>query len=259
MARSLLPHGIFQPAEHGIKFKNKYRYYVPEQITMFKMIHVLAEIGVPLPTIKELSKSRTPETLMKLLSKHKGLIASKIKFFQEATLVICTFMEMMTEGISARETEIHISEMPGKQIILGDINDFSGTTNFYREYTRFCNAPHEPKLNPLYPVGWYFKSMDAFLKEPSQPTRFFSLDPKGYEQKTAGLYLIGYSRGYYGQTNDLSGRMAAFAKMNGLEFSGSVYNIYLFDEISIVEPEKIPLAGFRDSKRQAVHATPSAS
>jgi effector-binding domain-containing protein len=77
--------------------------------------------------------------------------------------------------------------------------------------------------------------MNVFLNEPSQPTRFFSLDPNGKEKQPKGLYLTGYTRGYYGQTNDLPKRMAAFAKKNRLVFTGPVYNIYLFDEMSITD------------------------
>jgi hypothetical protein len=32
--------------------------------------------------------------------------------------------------------------------------------------------------------------------------------------------------------------MAAFAKKNGLIFTGAVYNTYLFDEISITDPNQ---------------------
>jgi DNA-binding transcriptional MerR regulator len=230
--------GIFHPAKHGIEFENKYRYYAPPQITAVKMIRVLAEIGVFLDTIKELSEDRTPEKLMKLLSKHKGAIADEILFLQDAFSVIYTFLELLNEGISATETEISVSTMPEKRIILGDINDFSGSIGFYREFTRFCSSVLEPKLNLSYPVGGYFESMDAFLNEPSQPMRFFSLDPKGNESKPAGLYITGYTRGYYGQTNDLPEQMAAFSEKNGLVFTGPVYNIYLFDELSIADPDQ---------------------
>jgi len=61
---------------------------------------------------------------------------------------------------------------------------------------------------------------------------------------TLKLFLTGYTRGYYGQTNDLPKRMASFAKKksfakkNGLMFNGPVYNLYLFDEMSITDPEQ---------------------
>jgi DNA-binding transcriptional MerR regulator len=230
--------GVFVPAKRGIEFENKYRYYSPTQITAVKMIRVLVEIGVPLKMIKDLEQSRSPERLLKLLSKNRGIVADELRFLQGVYSVIETFIELLNEGICATETEITVSEMSGKQIILGEENDFTGEVGFVREFTRFCNELHEPKLNMSFPVGAYWDSMPAFLDEPSRPVRFFSIDPKGSECKASGLYMIGYTRGYYGQTNDLPDRMAAFAKKSGLVFNGPVYNIYLFDEISIIDPEQ---------------------
>jgi len=244
--------GVFSPAMHGKEFENKYRYYTPTQITTIKMIRVLSEIGVPLQTIKELAHDRTPENLMKLMSKHKEIVADELRFLHEVHSVISTFLDLLIIGMSAIETEISVSELPEQRIILGEANDFGGSSGFYGEFLRFCNASHEPKLNLSYPVGWYFESMDVFSSNPSLPTRFFSLDPKGHEKKAAGLYLIGYTRGYYGQTNGLPERMVAFAKKNGLLFNGPVYNLYLFDEMSIADPEQYLLqvsASVKETRR----------
>jgi DNA-binding transcriptional MerR regulator len=228
--------GVFLPAKHGIEFENKYRYYSPLQITIVKMIRVLVEIGVPLTTIKELAQDRSPEKILKLLSKNRDIVADEMRFLDDVYSVINTFMELLNEGISVTETEITVAEMPEKRIILGGVTDFTGENGFIGEFTRFCKEPHTSKLNTSYPVGGYWESMAAWLDEPARPMRFFSLDPKGHERKDAGLYLIGYTRGYYGQTNDLPERMTAFAKKNGLVFTGAVYNLYLFDEMSVVEP-----------------------
>ena len=244
--------GVFQPAKIGVEMENNYRYYVPTQITTIKMIRVLTDMDVPLDTIKALAQDRTPEKLMKLFTKHKGQAEDGLRFLQEVHSVIGTFLELLIEGISATENEMTISTLSEKRIILGDKTNFCGETGFYREYMRFCNAQHEPKLNLSYPVGGFFESMDVFLNEPSRPTRFFSLDPKGNDKKEAGLYLIGYTRGYYGQTNDLPKRMASFAKKNGLLFNGPVYNLYLFDEMSITDTEQYLLqvtASVRETRR----------
>ncbi|MCL2772698.1 MAG: MerR family transcriptional regulator, partial [Oscillospiraceae bacterium] len=106
--------GIFPPAKRGIEFENKYRYYSPMQITTVKMIRVLTEIGVPLTAIKELSQSRTPEKLLKLLIKYREKIKEEIRFLQEMSSVISTFTELMHEAISVSETEITVSEIPQK-------------------------------------------------------------------------------------------------------------------------------------------------
>ena len=249
--------GILKPDRHGEEFKNKYRYYyAPTQVVKAKMSRVMAEIGVPLNTIKELAGDRTPEKLIKLFSKHQGIVADELRFLQEAHSVIGTFLNLLVEGMSATENELLVRELPERRIILGDANDFADANGFYREFVRFCRAPHEPKLNLSYPIGGFFDSMDVFLSDPSQPSRFFSLDPNGNDKQAAGLYLIGYTRGYYGMTNGLPMRMAEYAKKNGLVFNGPVYNIYLFDEISIIDPAQYLLqvsASVKETRRVTSH------
>jgi len=230
--------GIFHPAKHGEGEKSKYRYYSPSQITAINMIRVLSEIGIQLKTIKKIAGSRTPENMLKLLSKQRYSLIDKLHSLQDAYAVIDTYIELLISGISAIENEITLAEMPEVRITLGNDNDFSDSYKFFREFICFCNTPHKPMLNLAYPIGGFFKDMTAFLDEPSQPTRFFSLDPKGRDHKEAGLYLVGYTRGYYGETNDLPKRMVAFAKDQELVFSGPVYNTYLFDEVSVSNPNK---------------------
>jgi DNA-binding transcriptional MerR regulator len=244
--------GVFLPAKVETKGTNECRYYSPTQITSIKMIKVLAEIGVKLDVIKELAQNRTPEAMFKLLNKHGNIVADEMRFLHSVSLVISTFTSLLTEGLGATEYDLTVSEVNERKIILGKKNDFSDSISFYSEYVRFCNSELEPKLNLSYPVGGYFDSMEKFLHEPSQPSRFFSLDPDGNDVKQAGIYLIGYNRGYYGDTGDLPERMSEFARKNGLVFSGSVYNTYLFDEMSITKPTEYLLqvsASVTETKR----------
>jgi len=224
--------GIFLPAKHGEVFGNNYRYYAPFQIITAKMVRVLTEIGVPLKEIKELSNNRTPEKIYKLLYRNRDKVADEIMFLREIHSVINVYLDLIGEGLGITENTITVSETPERQIILGNENNF-GDDEFYGEFLRFQNEYHEPKLNISYPVGGYWPSMAAFLEKPSRPERFFSLDPKGYEQCAGGLYLRGYTRGCYGETNDLPQRMSVYAKKNGLVFTGAVYYVYLFDGICL--------------------------
>jgi DNA-binding transcriptional MerR regulator len=230
--------GVFRPAEHGEGERNKHRLYDPAQITVVNMIRVLTEIGIPLETITELSQDRTPNGMLKLLSKQRYELHDKLQVLQDAYAVINTYIELLISGISAMEDEIIVSEMPEIRMTLGDVNDFTGCISFYKEFVRFCHTIKVPNINLAYPIGGYFESMTDFMNHPSQPTRFFSLDPKGRDHKEAGLYLIGYTRGYYGVVNDLPERMAAFAEEKGLVFTGHVYQTYLFDEVSEIDPKQ---------------------
>ena len=228
---------VFSPAKRGDKSKNDYRYYATTQIEAILMIRLWVEMGVPLNTIKELVKSRSPEMLLKLLNKQKNTVAEDIRFKQDVISVIDTVMGLVQDGICANESEISISEMPGLRIILGEENDSIGSVGYNKEFLRFCQTEHDPELNLFYPIGGYFEDIDAFMNEPTLPTRFYSLDPSGKQRKEKGLYLIGYTRGY-GQANDLPKRMAAFAKKNELEFCGHLYSVYLFDGICETDPDR---------------------
>jgi DNA-binding transcriptional MerR regulator len=230
--------GIFSPAVRGNGLENDYRYYAPMQITTVKMIRVLTKIGVPLKTIREMAKSRTPENLIKLLRKQKEELAGEIRFLQEAHSVISLFLNFITEGLLAEESEIFVCEGSERRIVLGRQNEYADGKGFYGAFARFCAARHTPELNLSYPIGGYFDSMERFLNASSRPVRFFSHDSAGKETIAGGLYLTGYTRGYYGRTNDLPQRMADYADQNGLTFTGPVYNTYLLDELSITDPEQ---------------------
>jgi DNA-binding transcriptional MerR regulator len=230
--------GIFSPALRGNGLENAYRYYAPMQITTIKMIRVLTKIGVPHRTIREMAASRTPEKLIKLLRKQKEELAGEIRFLREAHSVIAMFLDFITEGLLAEESDIFVREGPERRIVLGELNEYGDGEGFYGAFARFCAARHTPELNLSYPIGGYFDSMERFLGAPSRPSRFFSHDPSGKESIAEGLYLTGYTRGYYGQTNDLPQRMADYADKNGLMFTGPVYNTYLLDELSMTDPEQ---------------------
>jgi DNA-binding transcriptional MerR regulator len=222
----------------GNGLENDYRYYSPMQITTIKMIRVLTKIGVSHETIREMAGGRTPEKLVKLLRKQKEELSGEIRFLREAHSIIAMFLDFITEGLFAEESELFVRESPERRIVLGKPNDYGDEEGFYGAFARFCTARHTPELNLSYPIGGYFDSMERFLDASSRPVRFFSHDPQGNEAISEGLYLTGYTRGYYGQTNDLPQRMATYANRNGLTFTGPVYNTYLLDEVSMADPKQ---------------------
>ena len=80
--------------------------------------------------------------------------------------------------------------------------------------------------------------MESFLKAPGRPDNFFTIDPLGSHTRKAGDYVIGFTRGDYGEMGDLPQRMAAYAKENSLKITGPVYTIYLLDEICAKDPSQ---------------------
>jgi hypothetical protein len=111
------------------------------------MIRVLREIGVSLKTIKELAEARTPEKLIKLLTKNKRIIGDEITYLQNVYSIMNTFYEQLIEGISADESELTVCEMPETPIILGECTNFANDEGFVNEFMVFCNTPRRPNLN----------------------------------------------------------------------------------------------------------------
>jgi len=175
----------FVPAKHGMGLDNNYRYYSPLQITTAKMIRVMREIGVPLSTIKELKENRTPEKLLKLLTKHSNNIAEEVRVLHDISSVMSVYTELLYEAISVTENELSNVEMSERQLLLGDKITYSDEDGFLREFIRFCNTRCIPKLNLSFPIGGFWDNMSAFRQESSRPERFFSLDPKGSTTKAA--------------------------------------------------------------------------
>ena len=45
-------------------------------------------------------------------------------------------------------------------------------------------------------------------------------------------------RGYYGHTGAMAKMLADYADENSMALTGPVYNIYLLDEISVIDPNR---------------------
>ncbi|MDR0917085.1 MAG: MerR family DNA-binding transcriptional regulator [Oscillospiraceae bacterium] len=221
--------GLFSPVKRG---ENGYRYYSPQQTVTVNLVNVLNDLQTSLKDIGEQEKSRTPESILELLTKQETKFDNEMRRLHLAYSITHVFRNLIQEGIAANEYEISDVKSDALPLILGAINDFSENRFFYETFIRFCQEAKSNRVNLSYPVGGFFNSIDDFVSESSQPARFFSLDPAGLEEKAAGRYLVGYTRGYYGEMGDVGQRLLAYAEEHKLSFTGPLYVIYLHDEIS---------------------------
>ncbi|MDR1709493.1 MAG: MerR family DNA-binding transcriptional regulator [Candidatus Accumulibacter sp.] len=226
--------GLFTPVLRG---ENNYRYYAPQQIVTVKFILVLIDCGVPLKTIREFEATRTPQSLATLLHDQQLQMDREMARLLANRSVLDVALKHLATGLLADENAVTVQRLAAASIRLGAENEFkSGDYLFYRAYIRFIRET--PHINFNYPVGGLFTDFAHWHAKPSEPARFFSVDPLGSAERPAGTYLVGYARGYYGETNDLPGRMADYAKKHRLEFRGPVYNIHVQSEISVKDPDQ---------------------
>jgi DNA-binding transcriptional MerR regulator len=221
--------GLFAPAERG---DNGYRYYSPFQIITINMIRVLTDLDISIKEISTLTRCRTPESMLSYFLKKENDIECQLHKLQDAYSVIKVFRNLIFSGINADEDVIDVIPLEEIPIVIGQKNDFADSNYFYDAFLEFCDQAPTLRINLDYPVGGLFTDMDAFLAAPSQPTNFFSVDPSGREKRQMGNYLVGYARGYYGETGDLKERIQAYIKEHDLSLKGPVYNLFIIDELS---------------------------
>ena len=220
---------LFKPMKRG---ENGYRYYSVIQAIAINCINVMHNMNIPVKKFVELKKERTPEQILELLHEHELDLNRELFRLQQAYLIVHTYSRLIREGLAADEGSISCRWMEAVPIEIGAVNDFS-SGHFYSSFFSFLNQMADHKVNPAFPAGGYYESMDDFVNAPGQPVRYFIHFPEGRDCKDAGEYLVGYTRGYYGNLGDLPRRMEDYAKANDVVLEGPVYEMYLHDEISV--------------------------
>jgi len=223
--------GLFEPDKRNLE--NNYRYYTPRQTVAINFIKVLSKLNVPLKAIGEIASVRTPESVMDLIDQQEKYINLELHRLREAYAVIHTRRDLIKQGLRADTSKITVCEMDEQPYILGPPANFNREGDFYEPFMRFCQAAKQLRINLSFPIGGIHDNMLNFLAHPGQPDNFISLDPTGNAGRKAGTYMLGHTRGYYGELGDLHERMKVFAEENGLDFSGPVYSVYLLDEICL--------------------------
>ncbi|MCL2079505.1 MAG: MerR family DNA-binding transcriptional regulator [Oscillospiraceae bacterium] len=225
---------LFQPIKRG---ENGYRYYTASQAIAVNCINVMQHLKIPIKRIFDARHHETPRQFLDILKNHELELNKELFRLQQAYALIHAYTELISEGLNADENAITTVYMTEKPIEIGELNDYS-SGYFYDSFFKFIGKMKEKKIDSAYPVGGFYDSMDIFLEKPGEPSRFFSQFPTGRDKKEAGEYLVGYARGNYGKLGDLPERMKNYAKENNIAVGGPVYEIYLFDEIVVDDPNR---------------------
>ena len=225
--------GLFSPALRG---ENGYRYYSPQQIITINSINLLHELDMPIRQISDIQKDRTPDLMFKVLSYKEDTLGTELLNLERSYNVVRTLKRMIQIGLSADENAVETRFYDDLSIVIGPQNDWGDSDSFYNPFLSFCNEAKQYRIDLRLPVGGMFDNFDTFCGNPGRPTRFFSVDPKGLDKRTAGRYLSAYQRGYYGETSGLVSRMGMYILEHDLTPVGPVYNIFLHDELSVNDP-----------------------
>ena len=227
--------GLLSPVERG---ENNYRYYSPHQVTITNLINTLQELEVPLKEIIKLSVNRTPEKIISLFSEQNKYIDRQIEKLMCAQKLLLTIQNIIEDGLSVDEEKIETCWNEEESILIGPQNNYSDGTSieeaFLNFYKYWDNIDSDLNLN--YPVWAIFSEERVKRGDWVGPDKFYFKMPDAPDRKPAGLYVTGYTRGYYGQSDALYKRLMAYIEKNKLEICGPAYEMYPLNEISIPDP-----------------------
>jgi DNA-binding transcriptional MerR regulator len=228
--------GLFSPIKRNTE--NNYRFYSLEQILALNFVTTLSDLGIPLKIIAELRKERDPENLLLVLEKRERELDMELRLLRLRSSIIHARQELNRSGLKIEETQISVSSLEDKDLILWPNNEYKAGDTFLAPLAAFIEQAADHFVNLSFPVGGYWDSFSDFLLEPSRPGRFFSIDPVGTYKRKAGDYLIGYTRGYYAEMGNLSQRMSVYAEQNSIPVTGPVFTTYLHDETCTHDPTR---------------------
>jgi DNA-binding transcriptional MerR regulator len=228
--------GLIKPATRAA---NNYRYYSHDQIAILRMIHTFQSLGMRLEDIKEIVEHRSPQTFLAMYEELLEQIDYEIAQLHRARSLLTTLNKIVIEGISADETKILYHYQEAESIMLGPQIDYSdGKTDFDAlvDFYHFCKE-NDPDINLNWAAWGFFSGERIRNRDWRYPDRFYFSRPNSPDVKPAGWYVTGYSRGDYGHTDELYERLLAYIDENGLEIIGDVYEAYVLNEITVVEPK----------------------
>lgn len=223
--------GLFKPE---ITDNNGYRYYSPKQLDVFNVITELKEIGMPLSDIKYFIDNRSPELVIDLFKMKIDKIKEEIENLNRIQKILETKIEINKKGLNIYE-EINIEEQPEEYLVLSEKIKETSYEYDLDTFSEHCTYCLENKINIGYPVG-SIMNKDSMIRRKYVYTNFFTRVEKGSDSniivKKAGLYLVGYIKGYYDKSFLLYDKMMNYAEENNIKIIGDGYEEALIDEIS---------------------------
>jgi DNA-binding transcriptional MerR regulator len=229
--------GLVKPVKRG---ENNYRYYSDEQIALVNLIRTLQLLGMPLKDIGEFVPERTPESILTVFSQQLIMIDHDIEELTQVRKLLLTYQAMIEEASAVDEHQIAIHWQEAEKIFLGPVNDYSGRRSLndaLLDFYKYCDQPcNQTDLNY---AAWGVYSQERLERgDWNWPDRFYFNNPDGADVKPAGLYVTGYTRGNYGQSDALYRRLIAYVATHDLEICGPAYETYPLNEISIPDPNQ---------------------
>jgi len=218
--------------------ENNYRHYSSAQLLALNFVTTLSSLDIPLKTIAELRDERDPEGFLDLLEDLEKRMDMEMRDLRERYSIIHARRELIKMGMKVDENSISVMYLEDRAMFIWPRNEYKEEDTFLEPLSAHLAETRDYHINLSFPVAGLYDNMESFMKDPGRLNNFVSIDPIGTSLRKAGNYLVGFTRGYYGDIGDLPGRMSEYAQENNLTLTGPVYTMYLLEEICTTDPSQ---------------------
>lgn len=230
--------GVFHPA---FVDENGYRYYSEDQCDLFITIRTLAEIGTPLPCIKDYVSNKNLSDLKAMLLAQKEKIDMEMKKIAKAKAIIETKLSMLDKGLEIEaNNQFHrvcIEHHPEEYMLLSrrlETNQHKELFDTLLGHIRFCVDNNLNIGNPYGAMvstddiknGIFHRYSYCIIKVAQNS------DVHDIHVKEEGNYAVVYLKGDYDNTEEAYNLLIDFFDENNLKMGEYVYREAVIDEMA---------------------------
>lgn len=213
---------------------NGYRLYSNTQVELLSAINTLKEVGMSLKEVKDFIDKRNSKNILDVLDFEVGEIRKEINRLKLKEQKLLNRMKIISEGENFNK-DISIEIEEEEYLIFS--KKLNNTKDFFdiEEYSAYLAYTLDNNLDIGYPVGTIISKENLEKGNFTSYEKYFTKVNKDVLNKEIvikpkGLYVIGYSKGYYDDTWKTYERMFEFLNKNNLIILGNSYEQVLIDE-----------------------------
>lgn len=227
--------GVFSPA---IVDTNGYRYYSVAQIEVFDVIATLKELDMPLSQIKAYLDRRSPQELVKLLSREKEEIDQKLKNLNKMKKLIQQKIEITTAASKINLKEISLYNAKEQYLVCTTVHPLTNERNTALSVAKHIQYCEENGIYSAYSIGALFSYSHASEQFEKGYTHFYTRveTPPSHipcHIRKSGMYLTAYHEGGYTNVEEGYRKLLDYAKRHRLAAADCFYEDVLLDELSV--------------------------
>lgn len=234
--------GLLKPA---LRNGHKYRCYTFEQADELDSILTFRNLGVPLKTLIEYRKNRTPQNCIELLESQQKSIEMRIRELELLRKKIGSRTNILKQFLAITDdNEIKFQNFKARSYLVHRFKRENEKSEC-KGYARLTAMARKYNLNFQNPICDIIDAGDLTHLNERENLCFGILLPEnpGIEKqlifkRPAGLYITGYHKGPYDKREKTYARLLEAVKKNGCHICGSAFEMDLFSSLTNDDPDE---------------------